>query len=116
MNTYPGWELIKAERQRQIEKEGWTADHDSQHLPRELAEAANAYRLAPGPDVACPEGWPWEDHWWKPKDRLRNLVRAGALYLAASDRAVSMGGHVAAKEYRDMAVRCNHLMVAENLV
>lgn len=32
-------------------------------------------------------GWPWEPRWWKPKDVLTDLIRAGALCLAEADRA-----------------------------
>lgn len=35
-----GIDLIAAERQRQIEEEGWTPDHDDQHTNGELALAA----------------------------------------------------------------------------
>ena len=86
-----GLELIAAERRRQIEQEGWTAEHDEQHEVDHLAAAAAAYVLAQGPGVEMPKGWPWGREWWKPKDRLRNLVRAGALYLAAADLAIKRG-------------------------
>lgn len=33
-----------------------------------------------------PEGWPWDDVWWKPKDPRTNLVKAGALILAEIER------------------------------
>ena len=43
-----------------------------------------------GPDLyrseACPDDWPWSDKWWKPKDKIRDLVRAGALIAAEIDR------------------------------
>jgi hypothetical protein len=32
------------------------------------------------------EIWPWDRKWWKPKDRRRDLVRAGALILAEIER------------------------------
>ncbi|MEW5891247.1 MAG: hypothetical protein AB1768_19940 [Pseudomonadota bacterium] len=86
-----GLELIAAERRRQIEQEGWTAEHDEQHEVDHLAAAAAAYVLAQRPGTEMPKGWPWGREWWKPKDRLRNLVRAGALYLAASDLADRRG-------------------------
>lgn len=82
-----GTELIAAERRRQIDVEGWTAEHDRQHTVLELSVAAAAYVMAKGPDAEMPQGWPWDAKWWKPKDRERNLVRAGALYLAAADRS-----------------------------
>ncbi len=80
-------EEIAAERRRQIDVEGWTADHDLQHPNGELAEAAAAYALADGPDAPLViDGWPWEARWWKPKDRRRNLIRAAALIVAEIER------------------------------
>jgi len=38
-----GVELIAEERSRQINEEGWTAEHDDQHTDGELAEAAACY-------------------------------------------------------------------------
>jgi hypothetical protein len=90
-NAKSGIELIAEERQRQIEKEGWTADHDINHTGEELAFAAacyvtpNDYRdLVDG----IPNIWPFEDAWWKPKphDRVRELIKAGALIAAEIDR------------------------------
>lgn len=82
---------IVAERQRQIEVEGWTAEHDDHHVHGELADAAACYAV--GELVSSLRGktvftriWPWPDHWWKPKDRRRDLVRAGALIVAEIER------------------------------
>jgi len=71
--------LVADERKRQIEKEGWTAEHDAWHGAQVLAKAAHAYRTNQSSE------WPWDLQWWKPKGRLRNLIRAGALYQAAAD-------------------------------
>lgn len=38
-----GSELIATERQRQIEAEGWTPEHDDEHINGELADAAAIY-------------------------------------------------------------------------
>ncbi len=38
-----GIELITAERKRQIEKEGWTPEHDAEHTDGSLALAAVCY-------------------------------------------------------------------------
>lgn len=38
-----GVELIAAERRRQVEKEGWTPEHDESHPRGELAQAGRAY-------------------------------------------------------------------------
>lgn len=89
-----GVELIAAERQRQVEQEGWTPEHDDEHKDGALAQAAGCYALgyalhAQGhgkPDVPAP--WPWDRDWWKPTpaDPVRQLVKAGALIAAEIDR------------------------------
>lgn len=84
---------IRAERQRQVDEEGWTAEHDDQHNRGEIALAAAAYAEH---TVASdrfrkqysspPVYWPWSDKWWKPTDRRRDLVKAGALIVAEIER------------------------------
>ena len=94
-----GIELIAQERQRQIEQEGWTPEHDDQHNDSEMAMAAVAYIYADEFDAdsyrngsleilytAAYSFWPWRSDRWKPKDRLSNLIRAGALIAAEIDR------------------------------
>lgn len=88
-----GVKRIAAERQRQIEKEGWTPEHDDDHEHGELAVAAAWYAVH-GTDAIieyphdAPEGsgWPWGAQWCKPEDTVRNLERAGALIAAEIDR------------------------------
>lgn len=93
-----GIELIKAERERQIKIEGYTANYDSQHTEGELALAATAYIMAdkndaPGKiDTAAYSYWPWRWRLWKPRSRIQNLVRAGALIAAEIDRLLEMKG------------------------
>lgn len=83
---------IAAERQRQIEVEGWTPEHDDTHDDSELADAAACYAMMsrPGnPDVMrdiLARLWPWNRSWWKPKTRRADLVRAGALIVAEIER------------------------------
>lgn len=98
-------EEIAAERQRQIEVEGWSPAHDDQHREGELSRAAAcyaahasayqrvaahvglaAYRSTEPSQSADNFGWPWSSQWWKPKDPRRDLVRAGALIVAEIDR------------------------------
>lgn len=74
-----GIELIAAERQRQIEQEGWTSEHDREHGGRLLFRAAMAYQSGD------PRMWPFELASWKPKNALEDLIRAGALYQASAD-------------------------------
>lgn len=99
-----GAELIAAERQRQIEHEGWTPEHDDGHYPGDMAMAgacyaANAasretiergdFEASSQPEAAqqmIQRMWPWDREEWKPKGQLRDLVRAGALIAAEIDR------------------------------
>lgn len=95
--------LIDMERARQKSAEGYTAEHDDAHDNGELLRAAVLYYAAskqePG-DVpmtlradGAPVGWPWEAESWKPKDKPRNLIRAGALCLAEKERLRRIGPH-----------------------
>ncbi len=90
-----GVELIAAERRRQVEREGWTADRDDRlYANGDLIKAAESYaqvafetgilgRVLRRP----PEAWPWDEKWWKPSaDPVRDLVKAGALLAAEIDR------------------------------
>jgi hypothetical protein len=86
-----GTELIAAERQRQMDVEGWTPEHDDEHNEFQLANAAEAYLVAYTNELnkteSIPYSWPWDSSWWKPSsDPIRNLVKAGALIAAEIDR------------------------------
>lgn len=76
---------IAAERARQIEAEGWSADHDDAHPHGEMALAAAAYAFT-GHEGAKPWFWPWSAHWWKATTHRRNLIKAAALIVAEIDR------------------------------
>jgi hypothetical protein len=111
-----GIDLIAAERERQIVEEGFDTKHDYQHSQVTLEIAAHCYLLADGPESPMPPEWPWSPKWWKPKDKQRNLVRAGALYLAAADRVEhsrkdGLGiWRIEAKMFRDNAQSCGHII------
>lgn len=83
-----GAQMIAAERQRQIDAEGWTPQHDDHHDEGELACAATAYMFQTVFEMnGVPEIWPWADKFWKPsEDVVVNLVKAGALIAAEIDR------------------------------
>jgi len=113
-----GIELIAAERQRQIEDEGWTAEHDDQHIGESLAMAAACYALpikklkmvvrSQREDVSIrgefpvwelveykvPNTWPrsWSPAYWNSKTRLRDLARSAALIAAEMDRLIRLEG------------------------
>ena len=84
-----GASLIARERERQVSVEGWTSAHDDDHENGEMLSAAVWYL-----DNGCEfdlgltlPPWPWEPAWWKPSDdRVRQLVKAGALIAAEIDR------------------------------
>lgn len=93
---------IAAERQRQRDVEGWSSDHDDGHSKGELAAAAACYAvgrcIVEGSLRISERGliknlWPWSAKWWKPKDRRRNLVRAGALIVAEIERIDRLETH-----------------------
>lgn len=92
--------LIQTERIRQIEEEGWTPEHDDTHDDGEMLSAAVIYlwwgtdRAAQiDPATGAPHGWRWDRKWWKPKHRLANLARAGALCMAEAARRKRRGLH-----------------------
>ena len=99
-----GIELIAAERQRQVEQEGWTPAHDDEHAHGEMAMAAVCYAacypiqaevptliygdencgcreadcphrsIFPHTELAWRDPWPWDDEWDK-RRKHRNLRR-----------------------------------------
>lgn len=98
-----GIDLIAEERQRQIDVEGYTEQHDSQHNASELIYAAIAYVESAKVGVNCAEmgntneteimimksdmGRHYPFGWsFKPSTDVRDLVKAGALIAAAIDR------------------------------
>lgn len=89
-------ELIAEERQRQVSVEGYTKEHDLlTHSSSELAMASMCYALDPAwrPSKIAPLGWPWGEKYWKPtpNDRIRELIKAGALIVAEIERLQNIG-------------------------
>lgn len=101
-----GIELIAEERQRQIDVEGYSEQHDSQHKASELIYAAIAYVESAKVGINCAETGNTNEHeimmrkvemgrdypfgWdFKPSTDVRDLVKAGALIAAAIDRILA---------------------------
>ena len=104
-------EEIAAERRRQIEREGYTPEHDDAHDDGAIAMAAAAYAVSGAMTLAKanPEGetaqtyafaimgiapeflWPWSEASYKPKSVRANYVRAAALLLAEIERLDRVG-------------------------
>jgi len=91
-------EEIAAERRRQIEVGGWSAEHDDGHAHGDLCEAGAAYAINAGAHMLFgmslprlrhkpPSCWPkfWEER-WKPTTPRRDLIRAAALIVAEIER------------------------------
>lgn len=102
--TVSGVERIALERKRQIDEEGYDAEHDAEHKTGQLASLAALYALPPFKrqpdaggyirgtirllDLLWPRGW--SKRWWKPDDdRIRELEKAGALIAAEIDRLLA---------------------------
>lgn len=85
-------DMIAAERRRQVESEGWDEAHDDNHGSGELAKAAACYAFPPVIGTRT-EHWPWDWSWWKPSpnDRVRELVKAGALIVSEIERLQRQG-------------------------
>ncbi len=114
MTTPTGVDLIADERARQMGIEGWTPEHDEMHDKGELAWAATCYaapetvyvvKVDPKRGASWQEPWPveWVPNlyrgdggnapWRRPEaDRIRQLVKAGALIAAEIDRLQRGGG------------------------
>lgn len=101
MTMKTGVQLITEERWRQVKQEGWTREHDAEHIGGELASAGACYaNLAAAQSADCElkdfsgivnalvnVDWPFERHWFKPSEKpVGNLVKAGALIAAEIDR------------------------------
>ena len=106
-----GHGLISRERLRQVAVVGWDSDHDDKHTDGSLAKAAAIYAIVEQENVIrilenygiSGLDWPWDMNWFKPfsepptndpfystsfpaVDRIRCLVKAGALIAAEIDR------------------------------
>lgn len=85
--TPQAWLDVLAERRRQVEAEGWTPEHDNEHVDGKIAEEAAGFLM----NGQSPHPWNWS---WKHKHpdsptrspRRRQLVIGVALGLAEIER------------------------------
>jgi hypothetical protein len=109
----PPIQLIADERFRQVEAEGFTPDGDDEYLAGQLAAAAVCYATPHTNRMwgRIPALWPWITAWWKPApqhkwkeedaERIKELVKAGALIVAEIERIQRLNQfHGAKKDLR----------------
>lgn len=100
-----GFELISKERKEQIEKHGWSLDHDTSYADGQLVDAAlfcyEQSRIKLG--IVYSENRQWPDGWIKYfEEKIRNksaidqLTVCGAFFLAEYDRTYN-------KDFKDKA-------------
>ncbi|OKO67475.1 hypothetical protein [Bradyrhizobium sp. NAS96.2] len=83
----PFMQAVIAERFRQVEREGWSTEHDDGYDRGTLGRAGAAFILHAGTESpAVPHEWPWTREWWKPAGYRRDLVRGVALAIAEGER------------------------------
>lgn len=127
-----GIELIAEERQRQIDVEGYSEQHDSQHKASTLIYAAIAYVESAKVGVNCAEMGNTNEHeimmrkaemeihyplgWaFKPSTDVRDLVKAGALIAAAIDR-IQLAESQDEKIRKELLVFCRTLATGRTSV
>jgi hypothetical protein len=91
INTFNIVMEINQERNRQVNVEEFTPEHDdSTNTDFELSRAAACYATVPwrrtenGSEVSI--GWPWAEVWFKPGSNRQALVKAAALIVAEIER------------------------------
>lgn len=70
---------VLAERQRQIDIEGWTPEHDDDHDLNDLASASAAYMLDNR------HYWPWRDGYKTSHPKRRKYVIGAAMAIATGE-------------------------------
>lgn len=99
-----GIELITEERREQIEKHGWSLEHDQYYKNGQLVEAAHfcleQAQIKQGSKDTEQHEWPsgW-DQYFEDKIRSKSIIGqltvAGAFYMAENDRLITT-------EYQDL--------------
>lgn len=92
-----GVELIAIERKRQIEELGYDYTHDALYANNQLAIAGGTYAINPIINDAMidqngkPYLWPWSEEYWRPspENRIKELIKAGALIAAQIDYEIT---------------------------
>lgn len=95
--------MMREERERQIRIKGFTPEYDHAFNDYgDLILAAASYEMEPKDRNGVPHSWPYKESSWKPGEpstdgRIRELVKAGALYMAAVELMQIQGNETALK-------------------
>lgn len=77
------------ERNRQVNEEGYSINHDDQHTNGELALGSAAYAIASTGELNFDHArtvWPFDQHDFKPQGDRRDLIKSEAMGLAEIER------------------------------
>lgn len=77
---------IGRERDRQLDVEGFSYEHDDEHTRGQIGLAAAVYAGWGAAGTEIGKLWPWDGRWFKPTTFRRNLIKAGALIVAEIER------------------------------
>lgn len=106
----PAIAAVLRERLEQVEKHGYTPQHDALHDEAEIAQGALAYLCAAlalemgdsfqGEEAArsaayldgATKIWPWSNELFRPADYATCLIKAAAMLIAEADRAIMAKG------------------------
>lgn len=116
-----GIELIAIERKEQIEKHGWSLEHDAEFYENgELISAAKFCEIATGRGIGYTgeQGALWPDNWDQYfrrkvlcKTKIEALIVAGAFYMAENDR---LGTDNYIDDVNRIANEINNLLLIES--
>jgi hypothetical protein len=117
-DTRDGSRRIMDERTRQLHTLKFDAPNDDRYTKGELVKAAMCYENnAVVGDGTLPETWPFPESWWKPKGQVRDLEKAGALWMAEAARRERAGDTTgcanAGKNVQRIAAHIDAATVAE---
>lgn len=104
----PALRLVLERRLAQIERHGYTTEHDAQHVGGEIAQGALAMLahgvalqlgedatdplatgIASRLDMVAAEFWPFAEQLTRPTDRIHAYANAAAMLLAELDRLLA---------------------------
>lgn len=93
----PAMRLVLRERVDQVERHGYSPQHDDGHGNGDIGRGAIAYALAAlayaNDDdaelfVQAERNWPWDQAGFHPSDEVLCHIKAAAMHIAEADRVI----------------------------